>query len=107
MLTIVHEPWFRPGLKVLHDFRSATAGPESSDVSSAAKLYNTIKGAFGKGKIAILVPDCGVATPAQMFVFLANGTNRLIKVFTACDQAMNWLGLPENYPDPFTTPAIT
>ncbi len=98
MRSVVGEPWFHPGVNVLHDFRDATAAPHA-DVLKLAQNSQPVKKVFGdSGRVAILVPEQEEeARVARTFVVLVSGAGREYKVFIGWDKAKGWLGLPDDY----------
>lgn len=98
MRAVVGEPWYRPGLNVLHDFRDATAAPPATDVLQLAQNFRAVVPVFGNsGRVALIVPKVEDFPIAQTFVGLAGGTGREFEVFTDLGEARMWLGLPDDY----------
>ena len=95
---VVGEPWFHPGVNVLHDFREATAAQRQTDDRLFAQNFQLVKQVFGdRGRVAVLVPKQEEVRVAQAYVALAGGTGREFEVFTDLDAAKEWLGFPSSY----------
>ena len=106
MRAVVGQPWFRPGLNVLHDFRDATAAPLDTEVRRLGSAFQSIKPAFGdSGRVALLVPKPEDLHLTQTYTSLARGSGREFEAFTDWNDARTWLGLGDDYVPPGDRPS--
>jgi hypothetical protein len=107
MRAVVGEPWYRPGLNVLHDFRDAAAAPLDTEVRQLGSAFQAVKPAFGdSGRVALLVPNPKDLHLAQTYTSFTRGSGRVSEAFTDWNEARAWLGLGDDYVPPGDRPSI-
>ena len=99
--TVIAEPWFRKGLNEIGDWRNGVIGFTRTDILTKAGTYDMIASAFGESKGAVLVS--GVEDKLFLSTFQGASVKAIgvVKFFLNYDDARAWVGLPEDYPDPF------
>ena len=95
------EPWFREGLNVIHDGRNAVIEFSRTDVLDSAHTYDMVASAFGDCRIAKLLTDAEETRLLQTFIGASAKAKGVVEIFDNYDDARAWVGLPEDYPDPF------
>ena len=98
---VLARPWFRKGLNDIHDTRNAVLEFTRTDVLIEANSYDMIASAFGDGKGAVLVSGVENTRLLRTLVGASVKAQGFIKFFDNYDNARAWVGLPEDYPDPF------
>ena len=98
---VLAEPWFRKGLNAIHDRRDAVLEFVQSDVLTQANTWDMIASVFGESKCAVLVSGVEDKRLLETFVGASMKAVGLVKIVENYDDARAWVGLPEDYPDPF------
>ncbi len=98
---VLDRPWFRKGLNAIHDRRNAVLEFVLKDVLTKANTYDMIALAFGETKRAVLVSGVEDMQLMRMFVSASKKAMGVVEYFDSYDDARAWVGLPEDYPDPF------
>ena len=98
---ILARPWFRAGLKRIHDSRDAVMAFTPTDVLSQAKTYETVAASFGEDRGAIIFSRTEDKRLLQTFLGASVKAQGFVKIFDNYDAARAWVGLPEDYGDPF------
>ena len=98
---IVCYSWFAPGVKILHDFRTARLRVNVTDVIKLVGFFNLIKQGFGAGRAAAIMRNGAGMKLAQAYVSLGSEKWRPLRAFLSFEEAREWLDLPAGYADPF------
>ena len=72
-----------------------------ADVFTKADTYDMVARAFGDGKGAFLVSEAQDMRLWRKGIGASVEARDLVKIFDNYDDARAWVGLPEDYPDPF------
>ena len=95
------QPWFREGLKRIHDSRNAVLAFTPTDVLSQARTFDVVAPEFGEVRGAIIMSRAEDMVLLRTFVGASEKAQTFVKIFDNYDDARAWAGLPEDYPDPF------
>ncbi len=98
---VLDKPWFRTGLNAIHDARNAVNEFMQSDVLTMANTYDMVASMYGEGKGAILVSSVEDKQLLGTFVGASVKAIGFFEFFDNYDDARAWVGLPEDYSDPF------
>ena len=99
--TVIAKPWFRKELNVIHDLRSAGMESVRANVLTKSLAYDSVASEFGDGKGAVLVSSVEDKGFLSLFVTASVKAKGLVESFDNYDDARAYVGLPEDYPDPF------
>jgi hypothetical protein len=86
-----NDPEFRPGLRTLCDFSSATTVPTLPELEEIVGLIRRHANEIGQKKIAIITSRPVTFGVARQFGALAPGKLITVQVFTDRDPAIAWL----------------
>ena len=98
---VLAKPWFQQGLNDMHDARDAVIEFMRTDVLLQAHTYDMVASAFGEAKSAVLVTGAENMRLMRTFVGASVEAKGFVETFDNYDDARAWVGLPEDYPDPF------
>ncbi len=95
---LASKEWFRPGLNVLHDMRTANLAMSKDDTLQLSTYRDLITSAFGEPMVAFVVSDQRAAREVMEFVFGRdqNVANWSTLVTTDLAEARVWLGIPDD-----------
>ncbi len=102
---IAEQDWFKPGLKILHDFRKTNVRLSEAEVAQIDDIYREVGAALNESKTAAIVSESLAFDLGQSQTPLAAGDMERIRVVPSFEAARAWLELPEDYLDPFAGPA--
>ena len=98
---ILGRPWFGKDLNVIHDWRNTVMEFTRTDVLAKANTFDTVASAFGEMISAVLVSGAEDKQLMSAFVGASVKARDSVEYFDSYDDARAWVGLPEDYPDPF------
>ncbi|MFP6742717.1 MAG: hypothetical protein VCD33_14020 [Alphaproteobacteria bacterium] len=98
---IVASPWFRAGLKRIHDCRGAVMTFTPTEVLSQASTYDTMAAAFGEDRGALIFGGAEGTKLMRAFLDASTKVQGFVEIFDNYADARTWVGLPEDCPDPF------
>lgn len=102
---ITEQDWFKPGLKILHDFRKSNVHLSEDEAAQIDDIYGEVGAALGDSKTAAIVTESLAFDLGQSRTPLAAGDMERVQVVPSFEEARAWLELPQEYLDPFAGPA--
>ena len=87
----LRDPAFRPGLRTLCDFSTATTTPDLSDLREIIAIINQNAASIGQTRLALVTAKDVTFGVARQFQILAEPTSLDIQIFVDREAALAWL----------------
>jgi len=89
--TWLRDPAFRPGLRTLCDFSTATSTPNLPELREIIAIINENATLIGRTKLALVTAKDVTLGVARQFQILAEATSLDIQIFADREVALAWL----------------
>ena len=92
-----NQPWLRPNMKALHDFRKAVLNLSHDDIYNTVNYYRETLSSIGDSRRSILVASDVTFGLSRIFAALADHLPGDFLVSQDVENSKNWLSLPLDY----------